>query len=72
MDALCFLSDAMHMGLSGAITTRHGIGAVRRWSAGHPLDVVLRVGLTLPSGSAEYGFELTGSSADTPMVPCRR
>lgn len=64
MDALRFVADAMHMGLSGAITMRHGIGAVRRWSGGHPFNVVLRVGLTLPSGVAEYGFELTGSSAE--------
>ncbi|KYG08986.1 hypothetical protein BE21_20415 [Sorangium cellulosum] len=64
MDALRFVADAMHMGLSGAITMRHGIGAVRRWSGGHPFNVVLRVGLTLPSGRAEYGFELTGSSAE--------
>ncbi|WP_438025489.1 AAA family ATPase [Sorangium sp. So ce233] len=59
MDALCFVSDAMHMGLSGAISMRHGIGAVRRWSGGQPFNVVLRVGLTLPSGRAEYGFELS-------------
>jgi predicted ATPase len=32
MDALRFVADAMHMGLSGALSTRQGIGAVRRWS----------------------------------------
>lgn len=64
MDALRFVADAMHMGLSGAITMRHGIGAVRRWSGGHPFNVALRLDFTLPSGPAYYAFELVGSSAE--------
>jgi predicted ATPase len=64
MDALRFVSDAMHMGLSGAITTRHGIAAVRRWSGGHPFDVAIRIDLTVPDGLASYAFELTGSRAE--------
>lgn len=64
MDALRFVSDAMHMGLSGAINSRHGIGAVRRWSGGHPFDVAVRVDATMPEGPAFYAFELTGSSAE--------
>ncbi len=54
----------MNMGLPGAITTRHGIGAVRRWSGGHPFNVAIRVALKLSEGPAYYGFELTGSSAE--------
>lgn len=65
MDALRFVSDAVHMGLAGAITTRHGIGAVRRWSCGHPFNVAIRLDLQLAErGAASYGFELTGSSAE--------
>lgn len=61
VDALRFVSDAMHMGLSGAITHRHGIGAVRRWSGGHPFNVSIRLDLVLTSGvRAAYGFELRG------------
>ncbi|HEX9736127.1 MAG TPA: AAA family ATPase [Thermoanaerobaculia bacterium] len=30
VDALRFLGDCMRLGLEGAITKRHGIGAVRR------------------------------------------
>jgi predicted ATPase len=64
MDALRFVADAMHMGLPGAITMRHGIAAVRRWSGGHPFNVAIRVDLMLPGGPAYYLFELTGSSAE--------
>lgn len=64
MDALRFVADAMHMGLSGAITSRHGIGAVRRWSGGHPFNVAIRLDLMMPDGPAYYAFELTGSSAE--------
>jgi predicted ATPase len=64
MDALRFVSDAMHMGLSGAITSRNGIGAVRRWSGGHPFNVAIRLDLKLSAGYAFYSFELTGSNAE--------
>lgn len=68
MDALRFVADATHMGLSGAITSRHGIGAVRRWSGGHPYNVELRVELQLAEGPATYAFELTGSRAEEYQV----
>ena len=64
MDALRFVADAMHMGLSGAITSRHGIDAVRRWSGGHPYNMAIKLDATLPDGPAHYAFELTGSSAE--------
>lgn len=65
VDAMRFVSDAMQMGLSGAITNRHGIGAVRRWSGGHPYDVSIRLELELEGGiSGFYGFELQGDSSE--------
>ena len=65
VDALRFVSDAMHRGLSGAITHRYGIGAVRRWSGGHPFNVSLRLDLDLKPGlPASYSFELRGDSAE--------
>ncbi len=64
MDALRFVADAMQMGLSGAITSRHGIAAVRRWSGGHPFNVAIRLDIQLAEGPAHYKFELTGSSAE--------
>ncbi|MCA9708256.1 MAG: AAA family ATPase [Myxococcales bacterium] len=65
VDALRFVSDAMHMGLSGAVTHRSGIDAVRRWSGGHPFDLRIEVELELAEGSAgHYGFVLTGASEE--------
>ena len=63
-DVLRFVSDAMHTGLSGAITQRHGIGAVRRWSGGRPFNVCIQLDLGLPGGSASYRFELNGDSSE--------
>ena len=65
VDALRFVSDAMNMGLSGAITHRNGIGAVRRWSGGHPFNTSMRLELILDSDrKATYAFELRGDSAE--------
>jgi predicted ATPase len=65
VDALRFVADAMHIGLAGAITNRNGITAVRRWSAGHPFNVSLRINLTTPGGGgASYAFELAGDRAE--------
>lgn len=65
MDALRFVSDAMHMGLAGAITHRSGIDAVRRWSGGHPFDLKIQLDLDLGNGaSGHYGFVLTGARDD--------
>jgi len=65
VDVLRFVSDCMHMGLSGAITNRNGIGAVRRWSGGHPFNVAITLKLTLDDDlRADYSFELKGDAAE--------
>jgi predicted ATPase len=64
VDVLRFVSDAMQMGLSGAITHRNGIAAVRRWSGGHPFNVKIKLELALDGGlRAHYYFELKGDTA---------
>ena len=63
VDALRFVSDAMHMGLSGAITHR-GTSAVFRWSGGKPFDLSIRLDLTLDGDvPAHYAFALEGDGA---------
>lgn len=65
VDAARFLADAMHMGLSGAITHRHGMGAVRRWSGGHPHNVVITVHADLQRGGrGTYALEIRGASQE--------
>lgn len=62
VDALRFVSDAMHMGLSRAVSHRSGIDAVRRWSGGRPFDLRIGVDLDLGDGrEGHYGFVLTGA-----------
>jgi predicted ATPase len=60
VDVLNFVRDAMHIGLSGAITHRNGIAAVRRWSSGRPFNVTIQVELELAGGTGSYVFELAG------------
>ncbi len=60
VDALLFVKDSMEMGLAGAITQRHGIAAIRRWSGGHPFNVEFRLEIGLPAGQGVYAFSLTG------------
>lgn len=62
--ALRFVADSLQMGLSGAITRRSGIDAVRRWSAGHPFNVEISLEVRLAGGSGTYRFELRGDRAE--------
>ena len=65
VDVLRFVSDCMHMGLSGAITNRNGIGAVRRWSGGRPFNMEIKLELGLDGDhQARYFFELEGDAAE--------
>lgn len=61
IDLFRFVSDAMKMGLEGAITTRHGIKAIRRWSNGRPFNVSIKVEIREADGyTATYEFTLGG------------
>ncbi|MBN2493622.1 MAG: AAA family ATPase [Deltaproteobacteria bacterium] len=60
VDVLQFLSDCMRLGLEGAITKRHGIGAVRRWSSGHPHNVSIKLRTKREDFDAEYAFVIAG------------
>ena len=56
VDVLAFISEALQFGLDAAITKRHGIKALARWTPGRPPDIELRVSLRLPDLSGDYGF----------------
>lgn len=57
-----FVADAMSIGLEGAITKRHGISAVRRWSSGHPVNVSIGLELNEDNFAAKYSFVLASHS----------
>jgi predicted ATPase len=64
LDTLGFVSDSVKIGLSGAITHRNGISAVRRWSSGRPYNVSIDLDLFLHGHPVRYGFELTGDKRE--------
>ncbi|MCU0432176.1 MAG: AAA family ATPase [Bacteroidia bacterium] len=60
VDAVRFVADAMKLGLEGAITKRHGIKSVRRWSSGRPLVLSIHLTIKTEEYHAQYGFSITG------------
>ncbi len=58
--ALTFMREAVRIGLPGAVTSQGGIESVRRHSGGHPRNVNIDITAKLDSGTANYGFEITG------------
>jgi predicted ATPase len=65
VDALRFVSDAMKVGLSGALRDRDEIGTVRRWSQPNPSKILIHLDLVLDTGQpASYGFEIESSAEE--------
>jgi len=64
LHALTFVREAVRMGLPGAITNDGGIEAVRRHSSGHPRNVRIDMEIELKTGTARYGFEITGDRSE--------
>lgn len=63
-DVLRFVSESLRLGLDAAITSRHGIGAVRRWSSGRPFNLRICLDVNEQSFNGRYEFELTGDSSE--------
>ncbi|MBL7690385.1 MAG: AAA family ATPase [Flavipsychrobacter sp.] len=62
IDVFKFISDAMRIGLEGAITKRHGIKAVRKWSSGKPNNISIRLDLVEPTFTGYYQFDIGSHS----------
>jgi predicted ATPase len=59
VDVLRFVADAFRNGLDRAIADRHGIGAIRRWSAkGRPYDVEIGLDFQDEDYTVRYSFVL--------------
>lgn len=68
-DVLRFVSDCLRMGLEAAVTKRHGIDAVRRFSSGHPFDLSIHIDIDDESGrSGFYEFVLGGDRGEEYLV----
>jgi predicted ATPase len=62
IDVPRFIADIMRQGLEGAITKRHGIKALRRWSGGKPLDMSIEIKILSDSFQGSYSFDITSHS----------
>lgn len=64
-DALRFVSDCLRIGLEAAVTKRHGIDAIRRFSEGHPFDLTIHIDVGGDDQrSGFYEFVLAGDRAE--------
>jgi predicted ATPase len=62
-DVLRFVSECLRVGLEPAITRRRGIGAIRRFSSGHPFDIRIHIDIEGDLGrSGFYEFVLAGGA----------
>ena len=58
------VADALSIGLEAAVQERHGINAVRRWSAGRPYSLAIQISVHESGFSGMYRFSLVGDSAE--------
>lgn len=59
IDVLRFVRDIMRHGLDKAVTDRHGMKSIRRWSRSHPYNITIRVEVDGRDGVGHaVGFEL--------------
>jgi predicted ATPase len=73
MDALRFLGDVVHLGLSAAIMARQGIDAVRRWTAKRSFDMSIGIHFELAEGeNGSYSFGIVGTKSDDYEVQYER
>lgn len=58
IDVFSFVSDAMRLGLEGAITKRNGIQAIRRWTYSRPYNIMIKLDVEETDFYGTYSFEI--------------
>ena len=59
VDVLCFIRDALSSSLDAAISKRHGMSAIRRWSAkGQAFDVTIALDIQAATWQGQYELVL--------------
>ncbi len=61
-DVFRFIAEAIRNGLDTAISTRGGIGALRRWGYGRPRDLCIRVDIACPEGEGVWELQISGEN----------
>lgn len=68
LDALHFARDAAQDGLDHAITRRHGIASIRRWSKTRPYNITIRLVFNSGTSSGEYKFTISSGGGDFAVI----
>lgn len=68
LDALHFLRDAANDGLDHAITKRHGINSIRRWSKTKPYHVAIKLYFQDGDDHGEYKVVISSASGEYSVV----
>lgn len=64
LDAMHFVRDAVNDGLDHAVTKRHGINSIRRWSKTKPYNVSLKLSFSSGGQSGSYRLSIASSAGD--------
>lgn len=64
LDAINFLRDAANDGLDHAVTKRHGIISIRRWSKTRPYNIVIKMEFVTAIGSGEYKITIASAGGE--------
>lgn len=68
LDAIHFIRDAAVDGLDHAITKRHGIGSIRRWSKTRPYHISIKMVFQSGGESGEYRTSISSAGGDFTVV----
>lgn len=64
IDAFHFARDAARDGLDHAVTKRHGINSIRRWSKTRPYNIAVKLAFKTKQAQGEYKFVIASGGGD--------
>lgn len=68
LDVIHFLRDAATDGLDHAVTKRHGILSIRRWSKTRPFNIVLKVSFESDGNYGDYRVTIASAGEDFSVI----
>lgn len=64
LDAINFIRDAATDGLDHAVTKRHGISSIRRWSKTRPYNITIAMEINTPRGEGSYRVVIASAGGE--------
>jgi predicted ATPase len=68
IDAIYFLCEAVNDNLDTAITKRHGINSIRRWSKTRPYNIAIKLGFINQNQHGEYRVVISSSAGNFSVI----